>query len=69
MADFPEHTPPKGSSKKILTNLSARYSAGGRAQEFTVGSRATESDGVAAMGSRLEASAMSMKPRKAKKKT
>lgn len=64
---YPEHEHPEGSSKKVLPNISAEHSASGRWQEFTVGSRSVKPKGIAAKGSQLEASAMSMKPRKRKK--
>jgi len=66
-ANYPEHVPPKGSSRKVLTELSEKHTVSGRTQEFTVGSRNAVSGGIAAKGSQLEASAMSMKPRKRKK--
>lgn len=48
---FPEHTPPAGSSKKPLKNLTERQP---KPNTFTVGSRAAKPNGLAAKGSRLE---------------
>lgn len=52
MAKFPEHQPPEGSSKKPLRKLTAKQP---KPNEFTTGSRAAKSNGLAAKGSRLEA--------------
>lgn len=68
MAKYPEHIHPEGSSEQILPDVSARHTIGHKTQEFTIGSRAAESGGIAAKGSELEASALNMKPRKRKRK-
>lgn len=71
--EHPQHKEPKGISKQVLPKLSARHTIEGRTQEFTVGSRNAESDGVAAKGSKLEAQAINMqnskKAKRAKKKS
>lgn len=52
MSSFPEHQPPKGSSKKPLRKLTE---AQPKPNTFTVGSRNAKPNGLAAKGSRLEA--------------
>lgn len=68
MGDYPLHVPPEGSSKKTLKRASARHTIGDRTQEFTVGSRAAESGGIAAKGSQLEAAGLNMQAAKRKKR-
>lgn len=66
--EYPQHVPPVGSSEKILRKASARHTIEHRTQEFTVGSRAAESGGVAAKGSQLEAAGLNMQAAKRKKR-
>lgn len=65
--EYPQHIPPTGSSTKILRKASARHTVEGRTQEFTVGSRAAESGGIAAKGSKLEEAALNMQSAKKRK--
>lgn len=58
-APFPTHVHPAGSSNMTMPNASAAHSAPGRPQTFTVGSRNSNPNGIAAAGSRLEAWAQS----------
>lgn len=71
--EHPQYKEPKNISKQVLPKLSTRHTIEGRTQEFTVGSRNAESDGVAAKGSKLEAQAINMqnskKAKRAKKKS
>lgn len=52
---YPTHVPPANSSTQILPTLSAAQSTPNTPNTFTVGSRNIKGNGIAAMGSQLEA--------------